>query len=204
MKIAVLGATGHIGSRIVNELATRGHAVTGFARNIAGKTAPKGANLVAGDVSDLAWLTAALKGFDAVVSALHFETLAGPALVSATKAAGVPRLLVVGGAASLYLPDGSRLIDSPNFPKEWQPIALPGIAFVDDLRANEKDLDWTFLSPSALIEPGTRTGKFRLGGTELLADAKGESRISTEDYAVAMADEVEHPAHSRRQFTAGY
>lgn len=204
MKIAVLGATGNIGSRITAELATRGHEVTGFARNVEGRNAPKGAVLRAGDVADQAWLASTLRGFDAVVSALHFETIDAPSLTAAVREAGVKRLLVVGGAASLYLPDGARLIDSPDFPKEWYEMALRGVGFVDWLRANGTDLDWTFLSPAALIGPGERTGKFRLGDTNLVTDDKGESRISYEDYAVAMADEVEKPTHIRKQFTLAY
>lgn len=204
MKIAVLGATGNIGSRIVEELAARGHAVTGFARNVTGRTAPKGATLAKGDAADAAWLASALKGYDAVVSALHFATIDAPSLTSAVKKAGVPRLLVVGGAGSLHLPDGSRLIDSPTFPAEWKDMARLGVAFVDWLRANERELDWTFLSPAALIGPGDRSGTFRLGTTELVVDDKGESRISYADYAVAMADEIDRPAHSRAQFTLAY
>lgn len=204
MKIAVLGATGNIGSRIVQELAARGHSVTGFARNVEGKTAPRGSHLKKSDVADAAWLASALKGFDAVVSALHFDVIGPQALTSAVKQAAVRRLLVVGGAASLRLPDGSRLFDSPDFPADWKPIAAGGIAFIDWLNANEKELDWTFLSPAALIGPGPRTGKFRLGTTQLVADDKGESRISYDDYAVVMADEIEKPAHIRAQFTAAY
>ncbi|MFC5066979.1 NAD(P)-dependent oxidoreductase [Flaviflagellibacter deserti] len=203
MKIAVVGATGNIGSHIVSELAERGHQVTGIARNVEGKPLPPGARLISGSVAEAGWLASTLRGHDLVISALHFETIDAPSYLTALKNAGVSRFLVVGGAASLYLPDGSRLIDSPEFPKEWLSIAIPGVTFVDALRPI-RDVDWVFVSPPALIGPGERTGKYRLGTTRLLADANGDSRISYADYAIAMADEAEHPGHHHEQITVAY
>ncbi|MCD0506258.1 NAD(P)-dependent oxidoreductase, partial [Bordetella petrii] len=117
--------------------------------------------------------------------------------------AGVPRLLVVGGAGSLRVAPGVMLIDTPEFPDAYKPEARAGVVFLDTLR-REKALDWTFLSPSALFEPGERTGVFRVGADELLADDEGKSWISMEDYAIALVDELESPRHTRRRFTVGY
>ncbi len=203
MKIAVVGATGNIGSHIVDELAERGHHVTGIARNVEGKPAPSGATLISGSVADAGWLASTLRGHDLVISALHFEVIDAPSYLAVLRNAGVARSLIVGGAASLYLPDGTRLIDSPDFPKEWLSISIPGVTFVDTLRP-VRDVDWVFVSPPALIGPGERTGKYRLGTTKLLADADGESRISYADYAIAMTDEAERPAHHHEQITVAY
>jgi uracil phosphoribosyltransferase len=125
------------------------------------------------------------------------------AAVGAVKEAGVKRLIVVGGAGSLEVAPGLQLIDTPQFPDAYRPEASAGRDFLNALRA-ETSLDWTFLSPSALFEPGERTGKFRLGGDQLLADAAGQSRISMEDYAIALVDEIETPKHVRQRFTVGY
>ena len=115
----------------------------------------------------------------------------------------MPRLLVVGGAGSLEIAPGKALVDTPEFPAAYKAEALAGRAFLEALRA-EKVLDWTFISPSALFEPGERTGSYRIGGNQLLADANGKSWVSMEDYAIAMADEIEKPAHPRQRFTVGY
>lgn len=202
MKITVLGASGRAGSEITKELASRGHSVTAVARKP--DAIPTGANItvVQGDASDATVLAELITGSDAVVSALHFDVSAAT-LLSALKAAGVPRLLVTGGAGSLEVAPGVRLIDSPDFPEEFRPYALPGIAFLDDLRG-ETEIDWTFFSPAALIEEGPRLGQFRLGTDQLITDDKGDSRISFADYAIAMADEVEQHKHPRGRFTAAY
>lgn len=202
MKIAILGATGMAGSRIVAEALARGHRVTGIARKPEGLKDHPALAKVAADVA-APGLPELLRGHDAVVSALHFQTLAEPALVAAVKAAGVRRLLVVGGAGSLEVAPGVQLIDTPAFPEAWKPFARPGVEFLAALRG-ETALEWTFISPSALFEPGTRTGVFRLGGEQLLVDADGRSAISGEDYAVALVDEIETPAHIRARFTVGY
>lgn len=167
-------------------------------------TAPALANVEARavDMHDRAALVEALKGNDAVVSAVRFSDVTPRALIAAVKAAGVPRYLVVGGAASLMIPTG-RLLDSPQFPEAYRPEATAGAAFLDALRG-ETDLDWTFLSPSAFFDGSERRGTFRLGKDDLLADADGKSHISFPDYAIAMADEIETPKHSRARFTVGY
>lgn len=164
------------------------------------------------DALDTATLTGQLRGHDAVLSAFsgHAQTdvydyyVRGMrSIIAATKASGVPRLLVVSGAASLEVAPGVQLLDTPDFPAQWKETAAGAREALNLLRA-EPALDWTFLSPSAYREPGERTGQFRLGGDQLLVDADGHSRISLQDYAVAMIDELEKPAHSRQRFTVGY
>jgi putative NADH-flavin reductase len=202
MKIAVLGASGRAGSEITKELAARGHSVTAIARKPDAIPEAAGVTAVRGDAADAAVLANLIKGSDAVVSALHFDIPAAT-LLSALKMAGVPRLLVTGGAASLEVAPSVRLIDTPEFPEEWKIFAQGGITFLDALKA-ERDIDWTFFSPAALIEEGPRLGHFRLGTDQLVTDDKGESRISFADYAIAMVDELEQPKHSRARFTAAY
>jgi putative NADH-flavin reductase len=203
-KIVILGISGRAGSRIATELLQRGHRVTGIARKIDGAPAQPGLTLKAADATSVDALAPLLRGHDAVISATRFVGGSDAAtLVAATKKAGVPRLLVVGGAGSLEVAPGKALIDTPNFPDAYKAEASAGGAMLQGLRA-EKELDWTFLSPSALFAPGERTGKFRIGGDALLTDASGKSWVSMEDYAIAMADEVETPKHSRQRFTVGY
>lgn len=202
MKIALIGATGNAGSRILAELSRRGHAVTAIARNLAKIPPLPGVTPLKADADDVAGLAAALKGHDAVISSVHFTASDPRKLIEAVHASGVRRYLVVGGAGSLEVAPGVKLIDTPEFPAIYKAEAGAGGAFLDLLR-QEIRLDWTFLSPSALFVPGERTGKFRLGRDQLLTNEKG-STISFEDYAVAMVDEVETPAHVRRRFTVGY
>ncbi len=202
--IAILGITGRAGSRIANELLQRGHTVTGIARSIGGVQPRDGLTVEAGDAIHADTLAPLLRGHDAIVSATPFDGGSVAAtLIAAAKQAGVPRLLVVGGAGSLEVAPGLAVVDTPNFPAAYKAEALAGRTFLGALR-DEKKLDWTFVSPSALFEPGERTGKFRLGGDQLLADAAGASRITMEDYAIAMVDEIESPQYSRRRFTVGY
>ena len=202
MKIALIGATGNAGSRILAELSNRHHAVTAIARNPGRVPALPGVSARKADVDDLNGLAAALRGHDAVVSSVHFTASDPRKLIEAVHAAGVSRYLVVGGAGSLEVAPGVNLIDTPEFPAIYKAEAAAGAAFLELLR-KETTLDWTFLSPSALFVPGERTGKFRIGGDQLLVNEKGSS-ISFEDYAVALADEIETPAHSRQRFTVGY
>jgi putative NADH-flavin reductase len=115
----------------------------------------------------------------------------------------VGRLLVTGGAASLEVAPGKRLIDSPDFPAEWKPIAMGGITFLEDIR-QEQAIDWTFFSPAAFIFEGPRLGQYRSGVDQLVTDAAGDSKISFADYAIAMVDELEQKKHSRGRFTAAY
>ena len=202
MKIALIGATGNAGSRILAELSRRGHAVTAIARNPRKVPELKGVTPRQADADDVAGLAAALRGHDVVISSVHFTASDPNKLIEAVHAAGVGRYLVVGGAGSLEVAPGVKLIDTPEFPAIYKAEAAAGGAFLDLLR-RETRLDWTFLSPSALFVAGERTGKFRLGGDQLLTNEKGSS-ISFEDYAVAMADEIEKPVHSRQRFTVGY
>jgi len=202
MKIALIGASGNAGTRILAELSRRGHAVTAIARHPENVPPLNGVTPVKADANDVAGLAAALKGHDVVVSSVHFTASDPRKLIEAVHTSGVGRYLVVGGAGSLEVAPGVKLIDTPEFPAIYKAEAAAGGAFLDLLRRETK-LDWTFLSPSALFVPGERTGKFRLGGDQLLTNEKGSS-ISFEDYAIAMADEIEKPAHSRQRFTVGY
>lgn len=203
MKIAVVGATGQVGSRIVPELLRRGHHVTTISREPA--KVPPQPNLTAkkGDVFDGDGLTALLDGHDVAISSVHFTASDPVKLIAAAKASGVGRYIVVGGAGSLDVAPGVRLVTTPSFPPQYKAEAEAGGAFLDLLR-QEKELNWTFISPSALFVAGERTGKFRLGKDQLLTAADGKSWISFEDYAVALADEIQTPAHERARFTVGY
>ncbi|WP_338690878.1 NAD(P)-dependent oxidoreductase [Bradyrhizobium sp. 26S5] len=203
MKIAIAGASGQAGSRITAELARRGHAVTAIARNPEKIADLPGVTATKGDVNDEAALAALWAGHDAAISSVHFSVSDPAKLIGAAKASGVGRYLVVGGAGSLEVAPGVRLVTTPNFPAQYNAEASKGAEFLDLLR-QEKDLNWTFLSPSALFVAGERTGKFRLGTDQLLTAMDGKSWISFEDFAVALADEIERPAHIRRRFTVGY
>ena len=203
MKIAVAGASGRAGSRITAELAGRGHQVTGIARNPDKILAHPNVTAVKGDANDRAELARLWAGHDVAISSIHFSASDAETLIGAAKDSGVSRYLVVGGAGSLEVAPGVRLVTTPGFPAAYKAEAEKGAAFLDRLR-QEKELDWTFLSPSAMIDFGSRTGKFRLGTDQLLVDAEGKSFISFEDFAVAMADEIERPAHQRARFTVGY
>lgn len=201
-KIALVGASGNVGSRLLAELLSRGHSVTAIARDPARIAAQPGVTAVRGDVADGAGLAAILAGHDAVISTVRFLDTDPAALIGAVRASGVGRYLVVGGAASLLLPSGERLLDQPDFPAEYKAEATRGAAFLEALQGVD-DLEWTFLSPSAMFVPGERTGNFRLGKDALLAGPDGSS-ISYEDYAIALADEIDRPAHVRQRFTVGY
>ena len=203
MKIAVIGASGNAGSRLSAELASRGHSVTAIARHP--EKIASGANVTPtrGDVMDQAGLARLLAGHDAAISSVHFLASDPVKLIAAAKESKVGRYLVVGGAGSLEVAPGVRLVTTPGFPVAYKAEAEKGAAFLDLLRA-EKELNWTFLSPSALFVAGERTGKFRLGTDQLLTSADGKSSISFEDFAVALADEIERPAHIRQRFTVGY
>lgn len=201
-KIALIGASGNAGARILKELSDRGHSVTGIARHPEKIAALPGVTAVAGDVFDVEGLAAILKGHDAVVSSVHFLASDPDKLIAAVRASGVTRYLVVGGAGSLEVAPGKRLVDQPDFPAAYHAEASKGAAFLDLLRGID-DLDWTFLSPAAMFVPGERTGTFRLGTDQLLV-GEGGSSISFEDYAVALVDEIETPKHIRRRFTVGY
>jgi putative NADH-flavin reductase len=203
MKVAVIGASGRAGSRIQAELVSRGHAGTGIARHPEQIATAPGVTAVKGDVFDQAGLAEILRGHDAVVSAVHFLQSDPAVLIGAVRASGVKRYVVVGGAGSLLVAPGLRLVDTPQFPAEYLAEATKGAAFLETLRTVD-DLEWTFISPAALIDFGQRTGSYRKGGDQLLVDAAGNSTISFEDYAVALVDELEQPAHVRQRFTVAY
>jgi uncharacterized protein len=217
MNVLLYGATGNAGSRILTELLSRGHHVTAIVRP-GGRTPPAAPNLTLrrGDLEDEQSIVQALRATsaDAVVSAyappfsdvdqlvsVTSRLIAGAAqaAIGQTKA---PRLLVVGGAGSLEVAPGVALIDAPDFPPAWKPIAAAHAKALDTLR--KSSIDWTYLSPSALFAPGPRTGTFRLAQDTLLADSSGKSSISMEDYAIALVDELERPQHRRQRFTVGY
>ncbi|WP_427791961.1 NAD(P)-dependent oxidoreductase [Brevundimonas diminuta] len=203
MKVTVLGASGRAGSEIVKELARRGHTVTAVARRPERVPAAPSVTAVTGDVNQPDTLAPALNGADAVVSAIMFVDSDPAVLIKAVKDAGVPRYLVVGGAGSLEVAPGQALIDTPGFPDAYRAEAEAGGRFLETLRA-EPELDWTFLSPSAVFDGSDRTGVFRLGGDALLSDDQGNSRITFPDYAIAMVDEIETPRHPRARFNVGY
>ena len=211
LKIALFGATGTIGSRIAAEAGRRGHQVTALARNPA-RVPVDVANLKAAqaDLLDAASVGAAVRGPDVVASAyappqdnLAALTTATHALVDGVRAAGLKRLVVVGGAGSLEVAPGKQLVDTDGFPDAYKPIALAHRDAFDYYRG-VSDLDWTFFAPAALIAPGERTGKFRIGANTLLADAEGNSRISAEDYAIAFVDELEQGRFVRQIATVAY
>jgi uncharacterized protein len=203
MKIAVIGASGNAGSRVTAELSRRGHAVTAIARHPAKIAKLPHVTAKQGDAHDRAALAQLLAGHDAAVSSIHFLESDPEKLIGAAKDSKVGRYLVVGGAGSLEVAPGVRLVTTPTFPPQYRAEAEKGAAFLDRL-ARENDLSWTFLSPQALFTAGERTSKFRLGTDQLLTDGNGKSWISFEDFAVALADEIERPAHIRRRFTVGY
>lgn len=202
MKVAVLGASGRAGSEIAAELARRGHDVVAIARTPGSVPATAAIMPVTADASDPAALAAAIQGCDAVISALTFEVPA-QTLLAALRQAGIARLLVTGGAASLKNDQGERMIDSADFPEAWKPVAMRGVDFLTELK-QEQAIDWVFFSPAYYFVAGARTGQFRLGKDHLIADAAGDSRISFADYAIAMVDELEQHRHSRERFTIGY
>lgn len=200
--VALIGASGDVGSRILAELSERGHQVTAIVRNTDRIVSLPSVTPQRGDANDQQALAALLKGHDAVISAVPFTASDVRTLVGAVRDAGVTRYLVVGGAGTLEVAPGEKVIDQPDFPEAYKPEASAGGEFLDFLRGVD-DLDWTFLSPSAEFVPGERTGKFRLGQDQLLTHHGGSS-ISFEDYAVAMVDELETPRHVRQRFTVGY
>lgn len=212
MHVALIGATGPVGSRILEELVSRQHEVTAVVRDVSRVPARAGVSVAAADIHDLAPLTTVLSGHDAVISAVRFLKSDVETLLAAVKGAGVTRYLVVGGAASLYaVGTTTKLIDSGVIPEAYLPEPSAGVRFFERLK-QERELDWTFLSPSMMFsnDPefglgwGGRSGRYRLGLDELLVAEDGTSAISYEDYAKAMVDELEQPRHSRRRFTVGY
>jgi putative NADH-flavin reductase len=200
MIVALLGATGKAAARLIAELRRRGHEVTGIARNL--PEADLGVPFVAADANDVAALAEAICRHDALIVAARFVSIHAATILAALKQAGVLRMLVVGGAGTLFAAPGKLVIDLPGIPEAFLPEMRGGQAFLAALKAS--DADWTFLSPAATFGPGERTGRYRLGGDTLLRDADGESRISYEDLAWAMVDELEEPQYSRARFSIAY
>lgn len=213
MKIALIGATGFVGSEVLKELLSRGHQVTALARTPAKLPAQPGLTVVKADALDAAQVAAAVEGHDAVVDSynpgwseprIHDVFLQGTrAIVDGVKRSGVKRVLIVGGAGSLFVAPGVQLVDTPHFPAEYKQGALAAREALNQIRA-ETALEWTFLSPAALLAPGPRTGKFRIGADELLMDGDKPAGLSVADLAVAIVDEMETPKHIRKRFTAAY
>ena len=214
MKIALIGATGFVGTAVLTELLQRGHAVTALVRNPAKLVPQPKLTAKALDANDADAVAAAVRGHDAVISAfnpgwdapeLYARFMQGSAAIEAGVAqAGVRRLLVVGGAGSLFVAPGVQVVDTPEFASHVPANVIPGAKAARDaltaLRANTA-LDWTFLSPPALLAPGERTGRYRVGGEQLLMAGDAPAGISVADMAVAIVDEIETPRHVRARFT---
>ena len=213
MRVALLGATGFVGSALLKEAIDRGHIVTAIVRHPEKLEKREGLTAKAGDVYDPTSLAKLIQGNDAIISAfnpgwkdpnLYDNQIRGTtSIIAAIKKAGIKRVLWVGGAGGLEIKPGVRVVDSPDLPSWVKPGSLATINALDQLQKEPK-LQWSYLSPSAEMKPGQRTGKFRMGNDQLLVDATGKSEISVQDYAVAMIDELERPAHVRHRFTVGY
>lgn len=213
MKIALIGATGFVGSAVLTEALSRGHQVTVLARNPAKLAPQQGLTAVQADAQDAGQVAKAVAGHDAVISAYNpgwktpnigAEFLKGTrAIYDGVRSSGVKRLLVVGGAGSLYAAPGVQLVDTPQFPAEWKEGALAAREALNLIK-NETTLDWSFVSPAVHLEPGERTGQFRLGKDEPLMKDGAPSKISVADLAVAIVDEIEQPRHIKQRFTAAY
>ena len=213
--VTLIGASGFVGTAILNELLARGHRVTAVVRN-PGKIGIKSPSLtvVQADVTDTSALVAACMGRDAIISAynpgwtnpnIYEETLRNyPLILEAVRQSGVRRLLCVGGAGTLFCAPGLRVVDSGVIPDAIMGGVRSLGEFYLNTLMNEKEIDWIFFSPAGTLEPGKRTGKFRLGKDDLIVDENGNSHISVEDYAVAMVDELENPKHHYERFTIGY
>ena len=216
MKIVLLAATGQVGRTVLSELISRGHEVTAVARNP--DKLPRSINRVRDDLSNADRIAEIIAGADAVVSAFgppkddprffsdvnYTDQLASVTdrLIVAVRKVGVPRLIVAGGCGSLEFSPGMTVLKSGHSPEKLVPTATSHVKAFAALRAS--DVNWTYFSPPMLIEPGVRTGKFRLGGDDLIRDEQGKSWVSFEDYAVALVNELEKPAHERSRFTIGY
>jgi len=214
-KIALIGASGFIGSAILKESLERGHTVTAIVRHPEKiKFNNPNLKIVAGDVLAQDSVSELVQGVDVVISAYNpgwtnpaisaDTTTAYKSIVGGVKKADIPRLLIVGGAGSLLISPDKKVMDTGVIPESYLPAIKSLAEVLYGLQKDEKDLDWVFFSPAGNITPGKKTGIFRLGKDHLIVDEKGESNISVEDYAVAMLDEVEKPQHHRVRFTIGY
>jgi putative NADH-flavin reductase len=213
MKIALIGATGFVGSKVLTDALQRGHQVTALVRHPARLAPQAGVTAVAVDVADAEQVARAAAGHDAVVSAFNaprgdpeFRTIylnAARAILDGVKRSGVRRVLLVGGAGSLFVAPGVQLVDTPQFPAEYRTEAQAAREALNMIR-DESTLDWSFVSPAPILAPGQRTGRFRLGGNEVLKNGDKPGNISVEDLAVAIVDELETPRHLRQRFTLAY
>lgn len=211
-KIALIGATGFVGAEILKEALSRGNSVTALVRHPEKVEKADGVTAVKADVFDTDALAKQIAGHDIVISAfnpgwtdsnIRENHIKGSRSINeAAKKAGVKRVIVVGGAGSLSI-NGQQLVDSAEFPAEWKEGALGARQALDELH-EESDLDWTFVSPAIMLQPGERTGNYRLGKDEPVFNDKGESTISSADLAVAILDEAEQNKHIRARFTAAY
>ncbi len=213
MKLAIIGATGFVGSAVLQEALQQGHDVTAIVRHPEKLAAHPSLTAKAVSVFDEAALADVLRGHDAVISAynpgwtnpdIQSQMIEGSAhIVNATKLAKVPSLLVVGGAGSLEVAPGVQLVDTPQFPAEWKEGALGAREVLNQLR-KEKELNWRFISPAVFLEPGKRTGQFRYGDDAVLFNDDQPARISVEDLAVAIVEEIAAPRYNQRRFTVAY
>lgn len=212
MKVALIGATGFVGSKVLSEALARGHQVTAIVRTPAKISAQPGLHVIEGDASDADTLSALVKGHDAIVSAFNARGTPDFAqryvgtvrsVIGAAKASGVSRVLWVGGAGSLFVAPGVQLVDTPQFPEAYRTEAKIARDALNIFR-DESQLAWSFVSPAPLLVPGQRTGRFRLGGDQALMDGDKPGTISVEDLAVAIVDELEKSAHVRQRFTLAY
>lgn len=202
-RIALIGASGKIGSKIAAELLSRGHTVTGIARHPQNIPAQTGLTPASGDFTEPGVLAWSLQGHDAIICAASFIPGQAEKLIDAVRQSAVKRFLMVGGAASLQTEDGRKVIDTIQLPDAWKAPVMEGIRTLSLLR-EVKDIDWTFFSPAVQIGPGERTGKFRLGKEQVVKDKDGVSKISYDDYAIAMVDELERGQNIKGRFTIGY
>lgn len=213
--VLLIGATGFVGSAVLNELVSHGHKVTAVARNIEKFAKSELLDVVKEDVANVDAIAKLADGKDAIISAYNpgwtnpdIATLISenyPKILSAAKKSGVKRLLIVGGAGTLFCAPGLRVVDSGAIPEEIMGGVRPLGDFYLNTLMNEKDIDWVFFSPAGVFDQqGKKTGNYRLGKDDLIVDAEGNSHISVQDYADAMVNELEKPAHHKERFTIGY
>ena len=213
--VLLIGATGFVGSAVLNELVSRGHKVTAVARNVEKVEKSELVDVVKEDVANVDAIAKLAEGKDAIISAYNpgwtnsdIATLISenyPKILSAAKKSGVERLLIVGGAGTLFCAPGLRVVDSGAIPEEIMGGVRPLGDFYLNTLMNENDIDWVFFSPAGVFDPqGKKTGNYRLGKDDLIVDAEGNSHISVQDYADAMVNELEKPAHHKERFTIGY
>lgn len=213
--VLLIGATGFVGSTVLNELVSRGHKVTALARNVEKVAKSELVDVVKEDVANVDAIAKLAEGKDAIISAYNpgwtnpdIATLISenyPKILSAAKKSGVERLLIVGGAGTLFCAPGLRVVDSGAIPEEIMGGVRPLGDFYLNTLMNENDIDWIFFSPAGVFDQqGKKTGNYRLGKDDLIVDAEGNSHISVQDYADAMVNELEKPAHHKERFTIGY